>query len=217
METRVIETPQKHVAESVASGRAVRTESPEQRAVPDAFIYEMRRGAPVYYRGYEECLDKPAMMEKCMGSSVYQSFVISTLLKYLFQHLPDKYEVLTNELGILLGKKDWRSSDIAICERERILKIPQDEQNTYLHFAPKVVIEIDTKADTRDFASSMDYYVEKTNDLLDFGVERVVWIFTGAKKVMTATKGNPWQIVDWKNSVEIIDGLNVSLERDLNL
>lgn len=192
-------------------------EESSKRTIPDVFIYELWNGKPIYYRGYEECLDNPKMMEKCMGKSVYQSLVISSILKYLFRHLPDKYEALTNELGVLMAKRDWRSADIAICEKAQILRIPQDEQNKYLHFAPKVVIEIDTKADVRDFPSIMDYYADKTDDLLDFGVERIIWIFTGTKKVMTATKGHPWQIVDWSASVEILDGVHISLERDLNL
>jgi hypothetical protein len=79
------------------------------------------------------------------------------------------------------------------------------------------VIEIDTKADVTDFDSITDYYLKKTDALLDFGVERVVWIFTSAKKVMTATKGNPWLMVDWDVSVEILDDVSVSLVKDLNL
>ncbi|MCU0426038.1 MAG: Uma2 family endonuclease [Candidatus Kapabacteria bacterium] len=185
--------------------------------IPDALIYEMWSGKPVYYRGYKEVFDNPQLIEKSMGSSVYQSLVISSLLKYLFKHLPDKYEALTNEVGVLLAKNDWRSADIAICDKAQILALSREEQNKYLHFVPNVVIEIDTKADMGEFSSIMDYYADKTDDLLDFGVERVIGIFTGTKKIMTATKGNPWQIVDWSASVEIIGGLFVSLESDLAL
>jgi hypothetical protein len=189
----------------------------ESRAIPDIFIYEMWDGKPVYYRGYKDCLDNPKQFEKCMGSSIYQSLVVTTLLRYLFQHLPPQYEVLTNELGVLLKKRSWRSADIAICEKAQIEAISASEQTQYLHFAPNVVIEIDTKADVTDFDSIMDYYIQKTDALLDFGVERVVWIFTSTKKIMTATKGNPWLMVDWDVSVEILDGVSVSLVKDLNL
>jgi Uma2 family endonuclease len=190
----------------------------ETRTIPDIFIYEMWEGKPVYYRGYQDCLDNPKQFEKCIGSSIYQSLVISTLLRYLFNHLPLQYVALTNELGVLLNKKSWLSADIAICEKAQIEAIPAaSEQTQYLHFAPKVVIEIDTKADVTDFDSITDYYLKKTDALLDFGVERVVWIFTSAKKVMTATKGSPWLMVEWDVSVEILDGISVSLVKDLNL
>jgi hypothetical protein len=211
------EISQAKAGESVLLPEVAQTPSPAERRIPDVFIYEMRRGKPIYYRGYEECLDNPTMTEKCMGSSVYQSLIISAVMKYLFQRLPDTYEPLTNELGVLLGKNDWRSADIAICERAQILGIPKDAHNKYLNFAPKTVIEVDTKADTRDFSSVVDYYADKTDDLLNFGVERVVWIFTGTRKIMTASKGAPWQITDWSARVEIIEGLALSLERDLNL
>jgi hypothetical protein len=188
-----------------------------QMTVPDVFIYEMWDGKPVYYRGYKECLDNPETFERCMGSSVYQSLVVTTLVVHLHKKLPKSYVLLTNELGVLLKKKDWRSADIAICEKAQIDAIAPGDKMKYLHIAPKVIIEIDTKADVSDFNTSMDYYTTKTQNLLDFGVERVIWIFTGAKKIMTATKNSPWHIVDWDESIEILDGIAVSLSDDLML
>ncbi len=59
---------------------------------------------------------------------------------------------------------------------------------------PKVVIEIDTKADLSKYCCLEEYVQEKTQDLLDAGVEKVIWIFTKTKKVMIAERDKKWVI-----------------------
>ena len=43
--------------------------------------------------------------------------------------------------------------------------------------------------------------------MLDFGVEKVIWVLTNIKKVMIATPNNAWETVNWANDIEIIDGI----------
>ena len=43
--------------------------------------------------------------------------------------------------------------------------------------------------------------------MLEFGVKKVIWIFTDNQMVSVATKEAPWLLYDWKEAVEVIDGL----------
>ena len=59
----------------------------------------------------------------------------------------------------------------------------------------------------------MSYFHQKTDELLNFGVSKVVWIFTESKKVMTAEKGKKWETSNWEEDFNILDGVNVNIEQ----
>jgi hypothetical protein len=52
----------------------------------------------------------------------------------------------------------------------------------------------------------MGYIFKKTQKLLDFGVEKVIWIITNAKKVTVSTAQSNWETMDWSKDVEIMNG-----------
>lgn len=54
---------------------------------------------------------------------------------------------------------------------------------------------------------------EKTDDLLDSGVERIVWILTKEKKVMVAEKGERWFITDWDDEIDYIENIKFSVNQ----
>ncbi len=120
--------------------------------IPDKLIYEEMDGNLVYYKNYHKVLLSQATIEEMIGSSVSQSMVVSLILRFLYKQLPeDKFFVLTNELGLHLKKGDNLSADIAILDaKDSHLNISAEH---YLPVPPKVVIEVDLKADVSDFAS----------------------------------------------------------------
>jgi len=179
--------------------------------VPEALIYEMDNGVPIYYRGYKEVLAGTKQPEEIIGSSIVQSRVITLLLKFLFRHLPDEqYEVLSNELGLLFKKNSWRACDIAIFEQEKLKEVQFSTE--YAKVPPRVVIEVDTKADMENFESVEQYYHQKTDQLLQFGVERVIWIFTAEpRKIMVATPNADWRITEWTSEIELLPGVSFRL------
>lgn len=61
--------------------------------------------------------------------------------------LGKNYLVLTNEIGLQFKEKGWRAADIAIIETEKLKGIKRTIK--YLSLPPKVVIEIDTKAEMK--------------------------------------------------------------------
>ncbi|MCS6989956.1 MAG: hypothetical protein NZM06_10620 [Chloroherpetonaceae bacterium] len=181
-----------------------------RRRLLEALTYETHDAKPVYYRGYKKALRRELEPEAIMGSGYEQSFLISLILRFLFSNLPKNYQVLTNEIGLLYGKGEWKAADIAIFERSQLQGI--EKTNRYLPVPPKVVIEVDTKADLEGFGSEMNYCFQKTQTLLDFGVEKVIWFFTSSKKAMQAERGKDWTISDWNATVSLLGAIHFSLD-----
>lgn len=181
------------------------------KVVPEVLIYEkMADGTPIYYQGYEQYLKGTKTAEALMGSSYLQGHIISVLFEYLLDVLPKTYRVMTNELGLQYSKKGWRASDIVVYEKEKLKAIPLN--NKYMPIPPKIVIEVDTKAAFDNFTTPMDYFTQKTDDLLNFGVEKVIWIFSATHKIMLAEKGKNWTISDWNQDIQLTSEINLNLE-----
>lgn len=182
------------------------------KRIPKELIYEMRHGKPIYYRDYDKVLSGEKTLEEVMGSSKLQAILLTLILRFLFIHLDvSKYVILTNETGFKWAPRTWRNLDIAIFDKKQLLEEGID--NRYAKTPPEVVIEIDTKADLRKYGDFMNYAREKTQDLLDAGVKKVIWYTTFDKKVMIAEKEKPWIITDWDYDVEIMEGITLNLER----
>jgi len=181
------------------------------QAIPESLVYEMVKGKPIYYKNYREYLNGKKQIEEIMGSSLIQSMIISRLLFLLQSNLGFEYEVLTNELGIQFGKKSWRAADIAIIKTKDLEKVKAKDK--YLSFPPEIVIEIDTKAELSEIQQPLSYFHEKTDELLSFGVSKVVWIFTESEKVMTAEKGEKWETSNWTDDFNILDTVNINIEK----
>lgn len=185
-------------------------EKPKVIKIPEYLVYEVMDGKPVPYRGFQAVLNKEKTSEDIMGSSGLQSFVVSVLLRFLYRNLPDDiYEIVTNETGLHLNKKNNLSADIGIFE-VAVLQ-PEKLTNKYLEIPPKIAIEVDTKADVSQFAHPMDYYHKKTSKLLDFGVEKVIWISTESKKVTIAISDQDWITYDWHKPVEVLPGIHCTI------
>ena len=182
-----------------------------RKRVPKELIYEMRYGSPIYYRDYDKVISGEKTLEEVMGSSKLQAFIIALILGCLSSKLDrKKYLVLTNEAGFRWAPRTWRNLDIAIFDKKKIFK--EGINDKYAKTPPEVVIEVDSKADLRKYGDFMNYMREKTQDLLNAGVKRVIWYTTFDKKVMVAEKGKRWFITDWNDTIEIIDDIKLNLD-----
>ncbi|MFN0239004.1 Uma2 family endonuclease [Hydrogenobacter sp. Uz 6-8] len=171
----------------------------------------MKRGKPIYYRDYQKVLSGEKTPEEVMGSSKIQWFILYLIYSYLVQKLDrNRYIIATNEAGFKTTKGSWRNLDIAIFEKEKLLREGIDHR--YTAVAPEVVIEIDTKADLTKYGDFMNYCREKTQELLDAGVKKVIWYTTFDKKVMIAEEGKKWFITGWDEEVEIIEDIKINLQ-----
>jgi len=53
-------------------------------------------------------------------------------------------------------------------------------------------------------------------------VEKVIWITTASKKVLVAESDKPWQLLDWHEDIELLDGFSFNVdewikEKDIKL
>lgn len=182
------------------------------KTIPKALIYEMVDGKPIYYKGYKDYLSGEKQIDELMGSSYLQALIGTQLVIILSQLIDlNKYQLISNEIGLKFGKRSWRAADLAIYEKASLKDVPK--VNKYLEIPPKIVIEIDTKADLEDMQDPLGYYHEKTDQLLNFGVEKVVWVFTDTRKVMVARQGEDWQVMDWSKDVEVMQDIEVNIVR----
>ncbi len=182
------------------------------KRVPKELIYEMRKGSPIYYRDYDKVLKGELPIEAVMGSSGLQAWLVDLVVTFLKSVLNNKkYKILYNEVGYKFAPRSWYNLNIAVWDKEKVK--PYLKQEKLIPVAPKVVIEVDTKADLRKFDNPQDYFHRKTQDLLNSGVEKVIWIFTKDKKAWIAEQKKPWLIVDWDYEIPVMDKIKINIEK----
>lgn len=180
------------------------------RKIPEALIYEVMDGKPYYRKGYKAVLNRNKTLEDIMGSSTLQSAIIFYLQKLLFQFFEeDSYWVFSNESGLHVAKGENLAGDIFVYDVKTLP--PQDINTQYAQVPPQLAFEIDIKADLEK-ESDIRYIHRKTSKLLDFGVQRVFWILTEARKVLVAEKDNPTiEMIDWNQDIEIQPALRFNI------
>ena len=177
----------------------VRTLIKEQKTdsiikVPDALIREEIDGKPYYYRGYKSVLNNEKTLEDIMGSSTLQSYIVEILLDFLFKNIGRKrYRFFTNELGGHLKKGTNLSFDIAVFDKKVMTRNKINQY--YANVPPKMIFEIDVKIDLED-ENAVDYINVKTEKLLQFGTELIIWVLTKQEKLIVARPNQKWEI-DW--------------------
>ena len=174
------------------------------KSIPESLVYEMIDGKILYRKGYKQVLAGKKTVEEIMGASSLQSLVASYVAKVLFEFIDeDIYFILINEAGINLDHKNNLANDLAIYD-QAVLK-PSMISTKYTDVPPKITIKIDVKAEYEDL-TELGYIYKKTQKLLNFGVEKVIWIITSVGKVTVSTQEKNWETMDWNKDVEIMDG-----------
>lgn len=182
--------------------------------IPESLVYEMIDGKTLYRKGYKQVLAGKKTLEEIIGASSLQSLVASYVAKVLFQFIDeDIYFVLINEAGINLDHKNNLANDLAIYDKS-VLK-PSMISTKYTDVPPKIAIEIDVKAEYEDL-TELGYIYKKTQKLLNFGVEKVIWIITSVGKVTVSTQEKNWETMDWNKEVEIMGGNSFNVANYLN-
>lgn len=186
-------------------------QSEKVRTIPAYLAYEEINGEAIPYKGFEEVLAGNKKPEEITGSSSLQAVLVYLIGLYIGNHIDrKKYFVGSNESGLHLGAGNNLANDIAIFERDNT-KL----DNKYFRKAPKVVIEVDSKADLREtsYDTEMEYYVGKSQKMLDFGVEKIVWVFTDGKKVLVSQEGQDWQLADFDRDIPMLDDYVLNVAR----
>lgn len=172
--------------------------------VSEALIYEMLDGQPIYYRGWREVLNNEKTIEQITPSSLLQGYLVGEIFAILHAQLRKQYILTTNEIGLKFDKNDWRAADIAIFPKGALTSL----YNKYANERPSIVIEVDTKADAENLAT---YYRDKTKHLHQHGIQKVIWVYTETEQIMIAEPNKHWEIFDWTETVEVVEGVGFNV------
>ncbi|GAB4032220.1 hypothetical protein GCM10028774_12150 [Spirosoma jeollabukense] len=188
-------------------------ETVQTEIIPESLIYETMNGRPLYYKGYRDVIAGDLKPEAIMGSSDLQSIIVTILVGTLWSKINRKvYQLTTNESGLHLAVGDNLSADIAIFEKSALSKL----KGKYFDVPPKIVIEVDIKIDLKEIGSDVSYVSEKSQELFDFGVERVLWVLSSIRKVIILQPKQDWIITDWSNDVLVMDGCILNIKNLLD-
>lgn len=172
-----------------------------RKKIPDAFIYEIIDGKPLYYKGYKEAIRTKQNAESVMGSSSLQVLIISYLVRILHQVCPEeKYYIFTGEPGIHVDHKNNLGGDILIYDKA-ILPASKISRH-YADVPAELQVEVDIQAELEDMTET-GYIKRKTDILLQFGTKKLIWIFTAAQQVMVAEKDKDWLWISWNKPVQL--------------
>lgn len=197
--------------------RKRRTPGTAQKQSPvalESLVYEVLDGRPLYYRGYEDVLAGKKLPEDIMGSSSLQWVLVSYFMRIMIRQLDEKkYWFASNEAGVHIDHRNNLSHDVAIYDRN---VLTPDKINTqYVSVPAKVAVEIDVKADVSKVVD-FNYVNRKTKKLLDFGSDKVIWIFSSSQQVMVAERNaDAWLTMDWHRDLDLLDGQRFNIGRYL--
>jgi Uma2 family endonuclease len=179
--------------------------------IPKILIYEEFDGHPIYRKGYKDfLLGFKAIEEFNFGNNTLHWFITSSIIKFLIKYLPDNYLCGSGELGLHLSHKTNFSADIAIY-RDGQLKVGFHSVN-YEQKPPSVIIEVDIKIDESDyFRNEEEYFHKKTEKLLQWGVEKVIWVFSSSRRVLIAYNLQKWQFNSWDMPFNVIDDIEMNV------
>ena len=179
--------------------------------IPKILIYEEFDGHPVYRKGYRDfMLGLKEVEDFNFGNNTLQWFILNTIVKSLQNNLPENYFAGASELGLHLSNKTNFVADIAIY-REGQLKVGFHSIK-YEHTPPNVVIEVDIKIDESEyFQNEEEYFHKKTEKLLQWGVEKVIWVFSSSRRVLIADNLQKWEFNSWDIPFNVIDDIEINV------
>ncbi|MEY4540383.1 MAG: hypothetical protein RLZZ306_2140 [Bacteroidota bacterium] len=181
--------------------------------VPSYLVKEILDDMPVFYKGYKAVLRKEKTIEDIMGASGLQIFIVRYLFRLLDRNLDDNlFYVFTGEGGLHLSKGTNLSGDVLVFDKQTLT--PDLIDTHYLNIPPLIDIEIDVEIDNTTF-SDFDYIQRKTDNLLKFGTQKVIWILTKTQKIIVAESNKDWLMIDWQKDVEIINGITFNVPQYL--
>lgn len=182
---------------------------PKIRKIPAHLVYEELDGQALPYRGYLEVLSGKKTLEEIVGSSSLQAVLVYLIGLYIGIRINrKKYLIASNESGLHVNSGSNLANDIAIFEKDKITL-----SDKYFDVAPNIVIEVDIKVALEEtgLANDFDYVLNKSQKMLDFGVEKVIWITTHAKKIFVITPNAPWYLVNFEENIPLMEDCTLNL------
>jgi Uma2 family endonuclease len=172
--------------------------------VPSYLVYETISGIPVFYKGWQNVLAQKQKFEEIMAYGNLQALLLTMIKDYLQPIFGKQYWIIPGEVGLHIEHKTNPSLDLCFFPKKSMSF--SEATNKYTTIPPKIVIEVDSKADISAFEENEkgNYYLLKTQHLLNYGTEQVIWIYTEFKKVFIARPNQPWITINWTDEIEIL-------------
>lgn len=171
--------------------------------IPASLIFEELDGRPLYRKGYKEVLANNLSPEEIMGCSFIQALIARILSSYFAEILRDKpYLVTSNEGGLHVSLGNNLTNDVAVFDRVMIKDIFSKK---YADVPPKVAIEVDIKIEADQFPDPKDYISRKSEKMIEFGTESVIWVLTDNRKIMVMDRSREWFVCEWDETVPLFD------------
>ncbi len=188
-------------------------EAVQAPAILTRLVRETLNGRPLYYKGYRDVLEGRAQPQDIMGSSDLQSLIVTAIVATLWSSIDRKrYKLASSEAGLHIGKGNNFAADVAIFDKATLPAL----KGKYFDVPPKVMIEVDIRIDWDESANDLNYTLEKSQTLFDFGVERVLWVLTASRKVAVMEAGKDIIITDWSNDILVLEDCTLNIKNLLD-
>ena len=188
---------------------------PRKRRVPEYLVKEEIDGVKFYYPGYRQVVAGKKTLDDIMGWSGLQGIIVSYFTYFVLNKLNfKKYRVIPGETGNHLSLRNNLSLDLAIFERSVLTA--NKITTKYVDVPAYCVIEIDVQAEWEDGnMSDVEFIGLKTKKLFEFGTQKLVWVLSKSKKVIVAEPGKRWEIIDWDEDIELMEGIMFNVGKHL--
>ncbi len=177
--------------------------------VPDYLIYEIMDGKPIYYRGYKDVLNNTKKPADIMGTSSLQWLITSYILGIMYKSLNDElFRIATGEPGLHINTNNNLAGDILVYKKEDIP--PAAITTKYINVPALLHVEVDVSADLAN-ELELSYLQKKINKLIDFGTQKILWVFSTTRQVLVVTKKEEWYWHNWDETLELTPGLTFNI------
>ena len=171
--------------------------------IPASLIFEELDGRPLYRKGYKHVLENNLSPEEVMGCSFLQALIMRIVGTYIAQMLQNvSYWVISGEAGLHVSRGNNLANDVAVFDKALI---KDTFSRNYPDVPPKIAIEIDVKIEAGQFPSPEDYLFRKSEKMIEFGTERVIWVLTENRKIMVMDQSREWSVYEWDEMVPVFD------------
>lgn len=178
-------------------------------AASNPLILEEWDGKIYYRKGYREVLSGAKTIEQIMGSSSLQAEIISYILQMILRSIDVRtYRVHTSEPGIHVSKQVNMAGDILVYDKSVLT--PEKISRKYADVPPKVVIEVDVSIEVEGI-TEMGYVFQKSERLIEFGCEKVIWVLSEIQKIVVFTPGAEAEILNWHSDVSVCDAITFNI------
>ena len=188
----------------------------EKRPVPKYLIKETIDGIPFYYKGFRDVINETKTKVDIMADSGLQGFIKTFFVILLSQKLDfSKYHFFVGETGTHIDRSNNLSLDLSIFDLT--ILTPDKITTQYIDVPPKVVIEVDVNVEVPEVNTNIfdQFLLRKVKKLHKFGTEKIIWVFSKSKTIIVSTANQKWDVVDWNNEIEIIEGIKFNLAKYL--